>query len=524
MISQFKFALILILTAVLLVGCGKSVVDTDLIPVSNDEGKWGYVDHDGKIVINFQFKSAACFSDGLARVANDDQKIGYINKEGKFVINATYKYGTVFSEGLAAVVMEDGGPMFINTKGEIKFKLPGDIEEVDEFREDLAVVKNSKGLYGFIDKDGKTKITIQFEYAESFSDGLALVKQKDKYGYIDKDGKLKINYQFEQAYWFANGLAVAGTNKSLGYIDKEGNYKINPQFEAADNFNNGLAAVKSDKKFGYIDKDGKMVINPQFKGAMPFKEKIAVVSTDSKIGIIDKEGKILVNPQFSGAIIVNNNLIIVSTAEGKFGFVDKEGKYTVNPQFKDIDASLIWNNSSNIVGYVVPRSYYRVESDFLDMSPILNKLLEGTSPTSFMNISSKTTRGEFTSKSIEKIDENNSISYSSYCNTVTAPSPEYYYDPIKANSLAITSASMNLYLNGKAYQKKDALLKKIKEELLSKTSGTLEPSSSDQSFTIKSGNMSISINGNYSISISVSFPDPNAPPPSVYNNGYGGGY
>ena len=500
----YRSILFFVFAVSLFSGCKKDTVDTNLIPVAV-EGKWGFVDNDGKIVINYQFGSATCFSDGLARVTNDDGKVGYINKSGKYIINPAYKHGTIFSENLAAVVLEDGGPVFINTKGEIKINLPADIDEVQGFREDLAVVKNAKGLYGFIDKDGQTKIGIQFEYAESFSDGLALVKQNDKYGYIDKDGKLKINYQFARAYWFSNGLAVAGTNKNLGYIDKNGNYIINPQFEEADNFNDGLALIKTGKSYGYIDKEGKYSITPQFKNAMPFKDKLAVALLETKAGIIDKKGKFIVNPQFEAVLIVNDNLIIAVNEDRKIGFIDYDGKFLVNPQFNEIDGSLLLNYTSNVAGAIVPRPYLKVESDFFDMSPILNKLMEGTSPESFLNYNKKTTRGEFTSKPFEKIDNNTSIQFIN-CNTATATNPESYYDPKLQNKLPITYFNMRLTMSGRAFNKTEALMQKLKNELTTKIAGTLEADSTDKNFTITGSHLTVSVNSSYgNIYITVNF-------------------
>jgi hypothetical protein len=54
------------------------------------EGKWGYIDTSGKMVIEPQFKDALFFSGGLANVSPPtDEEIrgiwGYIDKSGKFV-------------------------------------------------------------------------------------------------------------------------------------------------------------------------------------------------------------------------------------------------------------------------------------------------------------------------------------------------------------------------------------------------------------------------------------------------------
>ena len=44
--------------------------------------------------------------------------------------------------------------------------------------------------YGFIDKNGKVVIELQFDNAGAFSEGLAEVEKDGKWGFIDKRGKV----------------------------------------------------------------------------------------------------------------------------------------------------------------------------------------------------------------------------------------------------------------------------------------------------------------------------------------------
>jgi len=48
------------------------------------KGKWGYVDNTGKMVIEPRFDEAAEFLDGLARVKTGG-KVGYVDRNGKYV-------------------------------------------------------------------------------------------------------------------------------------------------------------------------------------------------------------------------------------------------------------------------------------------------------------------------------------------------------------------------------------------------------------------------------------------------------
>ena len=68
------------------------------------DGKYGYADKSGALVIEPRFDGAMLFSEGLAAV-KIDEKYGYIDKAGEWVIEPTFSYATYFSEGLAAVIL-----------------------------------------------------------------------------------------------------------------------------------------------------------------------------------------------------------------------------------------------------------------------------------------------------------------------------------------------------------------------------------------------------------------------------------
>lgn len=53
------------------------------------EGKLGYVDAEGNVVVTPQFKEANDFSEGLAAVQLG-YKWGYIDKEGKFAVKPEF--------------------------------------------------------------------------------------------------------------------------------------------------------------------------------------------------------------------------------------------------------------------------------------------------------------------------------------------------------------------------------------------------------------------------------------------------
>ena len=68
----------------------------------NDSNKYGYIDKNGKVVVDFKYDFASEFSEGLARVKKGE-KYGFIDKNGNVVIDFIYDDADNFSDGLARV-------------------------------------------------------------------------------------------------------------------------------------------------------------------------------------------------------------------------------------------------------------------------------------------------------------------------------------------------------------------------------------------------------------------------------------
>jgi hypothetical protein len=317
-----------------------------LYPVLKN-GKWGYIDTTGRLVVQPLYDRADSFSEGLAAVAVDG-KWGYIDSTGKFVIQPQYEWAFDFHEGLAVAWTADKHG-WIDRTGNFVIRLEGErYLEYHPFSEGLAPVPfaTENGVFsGYIDTTGKATIDFKYNDAHAFHEGLALVQDPSQgYGYIDKTGKLvirvdsKTNFEGEDRN-FSEGLASAYDIKTekYGYIDHTGKFVIPAEFDEAYIFSEGLAAVFLDNHWSYIDKTGKLTIQPQFDRAWPFSEGLAAVMVNKKIGYIDTRGKLIIQPQydFPKGIYIPPHAFHGGLAQvwvgDKLGYVDKAGKYIWEP-------------------------------------------------------------------------------------------------------------------------------------------------------------------------------------------------
>jgi len=113
-----------------------------------------------------------------------------------------------------------------------------------------------KNKYGFADANGKVFIEPRYDWADSFYEGLALVKLEDRYGFVNIVGDEVIPVKYKRALTFSEGLAGVKYKGKWGYVDSLGNKIIDFMYDDAQPFNNGFANVRKKYKWFHIDKYG----------------------------------------------------------------------------------------------------------------------------------------------------------------------------------------------------------------------------------------------------------------------------
>lgn len=167
------------------------------------EGKYGFIDKKGKEVIPLKYDNAYPFSEGLAVVMLDEggsqeNKFGFVDKNGNMVIPCEYGSATSFSEGYAAV-SKDEKYFFIDKNGKQAFPTSYDCW-IGSFHDGIASVNKYEDkdfLVGYVDAKGN-EIAPCIYSGSDFSEGLAVVQKDGLYGFIDKNGKTTFDIQNEE--------------------------------------------------------------------------------------------------------------------------------------------------------------------------------------------------------------------------------------------------------------------------------------------------------------------------------------
>ena len=268
----------------------------------------------GGCVIEPKFDRIYDFSEGVACVEIDG-KWGYVNKEGRFAIEPKFNWVYNFSEGLAKIKI-DCKWGYIDREG--RFFIEPKFDEAYDFSDGLACIELD-GKWGYIDREGRIVIEPKFDSIGIFSEGLAGVKIDGKWGYIDREGRIVIEPKFDSIGNFSEGVAMVKVDGKWGYIDKDERFVIEPKFDRISDFFDGLVAVKVDGKTSVIDKEGQFVfaIDPKFDWFSSFSEGTAYVKVEGKSGIINEKGQWVVEPKFNNIHRLPGGKFIGTTARLK---------------------------------------------------------------------------------------------------------------------------------------------------------------------------------------------------------------
>ncbi len=286
-----------------------------------ENGKVGYIDTTGKVVIKARFAQAGDFSEGLAP-ARLEGLYGFIDVNGNYVIPPKYDFANSFKEGLA-IVYVDSVPMYIDRNGKEPFEVK--YKRLYDFERGLAKVETYDSGFALINKKGST-IASGFRNATLLdSSGIYKVETLDKKSHssvyvIDSTGKILIAPGIiKDILPFSCGLAYVsfGSDTTLrGFRYYEKWAFVNTSFETVikgkeniqpmGRYSDGLIPVtifidttgdkNPDNNFycGFMDTSGNITISDtSYKVSVGFVNGKALVISGEQLLGIDINGKIL---------------------------------------------------------------------------------------------------------------------------------------------------------------------------------------------------------------------------------------
>ena len=297
--------LILVLVFIsLLSSCQKEESVAEYIPFKSEkDGKWGFINLDGDVLLEDEFKREPTI------VSND--RFFAKNKEGYWEmytadknarqVGKEYVQAGAFIEDVAPVVEKGRAIDFIDKNGKVKFTL-GNVDGVAitscrNFIDGVAIFKCG-GYYGAIDESGNVVIKPDYLVLEPAKDG-KLVGIHSKYKETKDRAKVKITV-----------LDTSGKVLSEFALDRI--------LESLDYFSDGVLAVaKKDTDgnnyWGLINDKGEWVLHASHKirAIKGMRNGKFIFSDGEECGLMDFNGEVLIRPKYSDIKFTGANQLFV---------------------------------------------------------------------------------------------------------------------------------------------------------------------------------------------------------------------
>ena len=303
-----------ILTGILLMPliCGYGQ-DGPLIPYRKG-ALWGFSDSSGNLLVEPKYDQTFFFSpDGLARVKQNGL-YGYINREGKMVIIPQYTNAGDFFMGVAEVEKK---------KRKYCINVDGDLEECNPPDHDVLFEEDNPPPFEvFIDSTGQSRLIF-------LHSGDTLTEKFDKI-------RLLSRYFFPTTSYFA----LVSVNQKWGAYNENGIQIVRPEFDRIDILDmKSFKALKAEK-WGVMSFHGETILpfaydsiakvsDVQSEAEALTRREHYIVGQRHQFGIIDDKGNVILPLTYDGIELpkpCNCPLEFVVKKDGLYGLVDAEGK------------------------------------------------------------------------------------------------------------------------------------------------------------------------------------------------------
>ena len=220
------------------------LTDTTSVKPFSEDGSWFMLSSNGDTLVNEgAFDFIKTYSQGKAEVSVNG-KWGYIDETGKIIIAPTYDKAKKFKNGLAVVSLKDQYGV-INAAGEVVIELK--YENLQPFLRNFAIAKiNNK--YGTIDKQGKVVIPFDYDGIRNSKYNNYVVKIGSEMGILNEIGEEYIPVVYSNVIEHFVG---AGGDVLVKRANKLGIYSTTKRKEI-------IPTIYDDIKSEFIEIDGKM--------------------------------------------------------------------------------------------------------------------------------------------------------------------------------------------------------------------------------------------------------------------------
>jgi hypothetical protein len=344
---------------------------SDLI-AAKAEGCYGFVDIANHFfwAIEPTYEDAHPFKEDYAAVKLNG-KWGYINRKGEIVVKPRYDFVFDFFNGLSVVVVgealyRDSNWGVIDREGNI---IISPFEDNPYFRiysyYEFSITKANEDAFRYVCLDRKGNVVIDYlldcgdrggppdPFFRFRENGLAMMASADApkgtwvnpqnrlHGAFSRSGIWIIPLQLGMdeverlvsAYGLPDGASFPHRDHARGkwgYMDNKLSWMIEPQYDYATRFRDDVAIVEFEGKYGLINRVNEYVIEPAYKDLQYSKFGMFKVQVDDLWGLIDRQSEWILKPEYSRIFdIVDPTAPFLVEHKRVLKFVKSNGKVVI---------------------------------------------------------------------------------------------------------------------------------------------------------------------------------------------------
>ncbi len=323
------------------------------------DGKWGFIDVTGKLVVNQEWDEVKDFSGGYAAVLRGG-KWGFVHEDGRLAVEPAWQMCGNAREDMAAVSQNNRWGHVNLSTGQLT--VPTQWDEVQPFHEGRAAVRLGQ-KWGFVDTAGKVIAAPQWHEVSDFIDGLAAVRVEPPAGtrgtgryshwqFISLSGKPALAGKTVKTWGNnpptrRNGfISAMNANYEWAMFDAEGREQPNLWWQKP--LATGLMLTQPERRGGYLDRHGNASIStdlvttaggmvmPQVSSRADLMSDFIPHAAPPKYGLMDINGKVLVPPTWDEAEVVSPDWVWFRLG-GKCGLADKTGRIHIQPVWDELE-------------------------------------------------------------------------------------------------------------------------------------------------------------------------------------------
>lgn len=237
---------------------------------------------------------------------------GLIDGKGQMDTNLNYQYISMIGDNSLRIKTINNESRLFNEDGKVLGIFDFPVMDAGMYSEGLIAIRKDE-KYSYYDSTGKKKFG-EYDFAGTFKNGMAAVKDGTKWKFINTEGKVKKECDWDEivldnkGYYINNDVIIAKKNEKYEMYNSK--FKKIGKFQCDEldmSTDEGIFAFKVNEKWGFVNSEGKIIIKPEYDEALSFSNGLAAVCKNEKWGFITEDNKLVIDYAFDGADYFNDN-------------------------------------------------------------------------------------------------------------------------------------------------------------------------------------------------------------------------